>query len=181
MYRLREIKKEDLKAINQWRNDPELISCLGAPFRYINLEVDFKWFENYMSNRNNCIRCAIVDEDYVEDILGLVSLTGIDYIHRCAALHIMIGNESCRGKGIGTFAVNAMLEHGFLNMNLHRIELGVLKNNKVAIGLYEKCGFVKEGAKRKAVYKNGSYQDLIMMAILDTDYNKAHKNKGEIM
>ena len=27
MYRLREIKKEDLEKINNWRNDNELINC----------------------------------------------------------------------------------------------------------------------------------------------------------
>lgn len=35
MYQLRELERRDLEAINTWRNDSELISLLGAPFRYI--------------------------------------------------------------------------------------------------------------------------------------------------
>ena len=38
MIRLRELESKDLAEINQWRNDPELISNLGAPYRYINLK-----------------------------------------------------------------------------------------------------------------------------------------------
>lgn len=53
MYKLRELERKDLNIINKWRNEPELISLLGAPFRYINLDVDIKWFENYMANRGN--------------------------------------------------------------------------------------------------------------------------------
>ena len=56
MYKLRELERKDLTIINSWRNDYELIEQLGAPFRYINLEVDQKWFDCYMSNRGNQVR-----------------------------------------------------------------------------------------------------------------------------
>ena len=39
--KLRELESKDLAEINVWRNDPELISQLGAPYRYINLRVDY--------------------------------------------------------------------------------------------------------------------------------------------
>jgi hypothetical protein len=48
MYKLRELRKEDILKINKWRNDSELINHLGAPFRYINLDVDYRWYDNYM-------------------------------------------------------------------------------------------------------------------------------------
>lgn len=158
MYALRELERKDLSTINKWRNDPELISLLGAPFRYINLDVDIRWFESYMSNRGNAVRCAIIEEGK-DEILGLVSLTDINFVNQSAVFHIMIGETSNHGKGIGTFAVQAMLNHGFFNMNLHRIELTVLESNPRAIHLYEKCGFTMEGTKRKALYKNGRFVD----------------------
>lgn len=171
MYKLRELEKRDLPEINKWRNDPALISCLGAPFRFINLDVDMRWFESYMSNRNGCIRCAITTTES-DDILGLVSLTNIDYIERNAVFHIMIGDSSNQGKGIGSFAVEAMLYHAFKNMNLHRVELTVLSTNKRAIHLYEKAGFIKEGTKRSANFKNGEYIDVYCYAILGNEFDK---------
>lgn len=147
MYKLRELKRKDLYTINNWRNYKELTSFLGAPYRFINYEVDVKWYESYMNNRGNAIRCAITNEDDGNDeILGLISLVSINYVNQSAELHIMIGSKDNQGKGIGTFAVNAMLYHAFNNMNLHRIKMSVLDSNGVLriciknVNLYMKEG-----------------------------------------
>lgn len=169
MFHLRELERKDLPAINKWRNDPELIALLGAPFRYINLDVDIKWYESYMGNRGNAVRCAIT-EDGSDDILGLVSLVSINYMNQSAEFHIMIGDTQNQGRGLGTFAVNSMLNHAFNNMNLQRVELTVLEDNTRAKHLYEKCGFVYEGKKRKAKYKNGQFVDMLMYSILKPEF-----------
>lgn len=169
MFYLRELERKDLEKINKWRNDPELIDFLGAPFRYINLDVDIKWYESYMSNRGNAVRCAITSDDR-DDILGLVSLVSVNYMNQSAEFHIMIGHKENQGKGIGTFAVREMLNHAFNNMNLQRVELTVLEDNKRAKNLYEKCGFVYEGRKRKAKYKNGKFVDMLMYSILKPEF-----------
>lgn len=171
MYKLRELEREDLQKINKWRNDPHLIACLGAPYRYINEDVDMEWYDRYLHSRNNSVRCAIVENGNENDVLGLISLLDINYINRCAELHIMIGNEEKRGQGVGTFAVGAMIEHAFYNLNLRRIELEVLENNAAAIKLYEKTGFIKEGVKRKSNYKNGKYVSVIMMGLLKEEWD----------
>lgn len=169
MYKIREIERKDLAVINTWRNDPELIRFLGAPYRFINYDVDNKWFDGYMSSRNSTIRCAVVTE-HSDEILCLVTLADIDYINQSAVLHIMIGNQENQGKGIGAFAVSSILHHAFYNQNLHRVELDVLASNARAIHLYEKIGFKHEGTKRKAVYKNGKYEDMLCYAILREEY-----------
>lgn len=176
MYKLRELENRDLAVINIWRNDPELIGHLGATYRYINLRVDEEWFENYMKSRARNVRCSIVDEN--DDVLyGLVSLTNIDQFNQCAELHLMIGDAAHRGKGIGTFAVKEMLHHAFMNLNLHRIELACLATNVVSAKLYENCGFVHEGVKRKAVFKNGKYTDMHIYAILREEYMEIKGNE----
>ncbi len=170
MYRLRELEKKDLTIINKWRNDPELIALLGAPYRFINLCIDERWFDNYLLNRNNTIRCSVVDENDI--IVGLISLTGIDFLNQSAELHIMIGDKNNQGKGIGTFAVKAMLSHAFYNINLQRIELSALENNKRARHLYEKVGFVQEGIKRNSVFKNGRFVNMVMYSLLSSEYKQ---------
>lgn len=170
MYKLRELEREDIKCINKWRNDPHLIACLGAPYRFINEDVESNWYDNYMHARNNSVRCAIVDDAKEDEVLGLISLLDIDYINRTGELHIMIGGEVNRGRGLGTFAVNAMVEHAFNNLNLRRIELEVLENNLPAIRLYEKTGFVREGIKREANYKSGEYVGMVVMGLLKKEF-----------
>lgn len=170
MYKLRELRKEDMIKINEWRNDSELINHLGAPFRYINLEVDNIWYDNYMQNRNTNIRCAIVEDTDENSILGLVSLININFINCMAEFHIMIGDLRNRGKGIGYFSTTEILNHAFNNLNLNRIELSVLENNTSAFKLYEKVGFKTEGVKRQSTYKNGEFVDSIMMSVLKEEF-----------
>lgn len=170
MYKLRELERTDLNRINKWRNDPDLISCLGAPYRYINEDVDKEWYDKYLHARNNSVRCVIIDDTQEEMVLGIISLVKINNISRSGELHIMIGELENRGKGIGTFAVKTMIEHAFNNLNLRRIELGVLENNHPAIHLYEKLGFIKEGIKRKSNYKNGKYISMVIMGLLREEY-----------
>lgn len=171
MYKLRELEVRDIPTINKWRNDPELIKLLGAPFRYVNTSTDLNWFENYLKSRSNVVRCAIVDPKE-DDILGLISLVSIDHLNQCAELHIMIGETINQGKGIGTFAVKEMLNHAFDNLNLQRIELTVMAHNSRAIHLYEKIGFVREGIMRRSRYKNGRFVDVLMYSILKNEFNK---------
>ena len=176
MFYLRELERKDLSIINKWRNNSELIKNLGAPFRYINLEVDTQWYESYMKDRNNAVRCAIV-EDENDEILGLVSLTQISHINQSATLSIMIGETDNQGRGIGTFAVKNMLNHAFYNMNLQRVELAVLEDNIKAKHLYEKCGFIYEGKKRKARYKDGKFVDMCMYSILKSDFERERERE----
>ena len=169
MFKLRELEKGDLSTINKWRNDKALIDCLGAPYRYINLEVDENWYTSYRLNRSSVVRCAIT-EDKDDEILGLVSLTNINFQNQSAVFHIMIGENENQNRGMGTFAVRTMLRHAFYNLNLHRVELSVLASNFRAIHLYEKCGFVREGIKRKCNYKNGEFVDMHIYSILKEEF-----------
>lgn len=168
MYRLREIERRDLPVINSWRNDEELISHLGAPFRYIGPEVDDSWFEAYLKNRSSAVRCAVTDNSDIA--LGVVYLTSVDSVNRSAVLSVMVGGIENRSHGVGSFAVKEMLRHAFNNLNLNRVELSVLTENVPAIRLYEKLGFVREGVKRQARFKNGRYADLAVYALLREDY-----------
>lgn len=176
MYILREIEKTDMPVINKWRKDPELIQKLCAPYRYINQEVDDAWFDNYIKSRDSAVRCAIVQTD-INKVIGCVYLLNIDWTSRCADFGIMIGEKDNQGKGAGTFAVKAILDHAFFNLNLHRIQLEVLEHNERAIQLYHKFGFQKEGVKREALFKNGVYVNLIAMAVLRKEYH-SDRTKG---
>lgn len=170
MFELRELERADIPEINSWRRNPELISFLGAPYRFIGEEIDEKWFEHYLVSRSNTVRCAVVEYDNPERILGLVTLASIDWVNRSCTLHIMIGRTDNQGKGLGTFAVDGMLHHAFLDLNLRRVELNVLSNNERAIHLYNKLGFVVEGVRRSAVQKQGSYLDMVVMGLLKDEW-----------
>jgi uncharacterized 2Fe-2S/4Fe-4S cluster protein (DUF4445 family) len=95
----------------------------------------------------------------------------IDRVSLCGSIlscHV-IGEESARGKGIGTSAAKLMIEYGFKELGLHRIYLRVLAGNEQAVRSYEKAGFVKEGYLKNDAYINGKYVDIVWMAIVNEE------------
>ena len=169
MVRLRELAREDIAIVNRWRQDRDLVDGLGAPARYISEDVDHAWFEDYLRRRGADVRCAILVEGEVEPV-GLISLIGIDSVHRRAEMHLLVGRRDLHGRGVGTDATRLMLAHAFGDLNLHRVFLSVLARNAAAIRVYEKSGFVREGVARESAYKRGEYEDMMQMAILDREF-----------
>jgi diamine N-acetyltransferase len=166
---LRELDRQDLPTLNVWRNDPSVIEHLGSNFLYINLEIDAKWYDNYLNNRQTNVRLAIMDT--IENaFIGTVQLTNMHPINRHAEFSIMIGDKNYWSKGVGYIAATTILKHGFKDLNLHRIYLTVLTDNERAIGLYEKIGFKKEGILRGCIFKDGTFKDMLSMSILKEDY-----------
>jgi diamine N-acetyltransferase len=173
-YHLRELAAADLAELNVWRNDPEVIQSLVAAFRYVALQTDQAWFDDYKLHRATTVRLAVCRAGS-DQIIGAVYLTGIDWISRSAELGVWIGAAEHRGKGAGEFACRGILRHAFHDLNLHRVHLSVVDGNSSAQALYLKLGFVEEGRARAAAFKMGAYTDLIRMAILAPEYDaQAH-------
>ncbi|MDN3396824.1 MULTISPECIES: GNAT family protein [unclassified Pseudoalteromonas] len=162
---LRELSIADIEILNEWRNTKKTVDYLGANFRYVDMAIDKKWFENYQNNRANNVRLAICCQE-TNQLLGAVYLLNIDWLNRNTEFAIWLGDESIRGQGVGERATTLALEHAFLDLNLHRVYLTVLEKNLAAIGLYNKIGFKKEGTLVDAVYKNGKYINMTSMAII---------------
>jgi ribosomal protein S18 acetylase RimI-like enzyme len=67
-----------------------------------------------------------------------------------------------RDRGIGTALMTRTLEAA-RRRKMRKIELEVLADNKRAIALYRKLGFVREGRKLKAARLGGRYRDMVLM------------------
>ncbi len=169
MLHLRELERKDLRAVIKRSDRQELAALLGATPCHINMDTDTKWYEQYWGNRGDAIRCVIT-EDNDDEILGLASLVHVNYMDQSAEFHIMINNKQNQESGIEVFATNSMLYHAFNILNLQRVELSISEDNEQSKIFYEKCGFVYEGRKRKASYKNGKFVDKLMYSILRCEF-----------
>ena len=104
-------------------------------------------------------------------MVGHIDLDHIDLQNKSARIcRVLVGEHSARGKGIGTQLVDKILEIGFEQLGLHRIELAVFDFNEAAIRCYEKCGFVKEGLLRDARRVGNVYWSLYIMSILESEW-----------
>jgi RimJ/RimL family protein N-acetyltransferase len=168
MITLREIRRDDIPIINRWRSDPVVTDGVGAPRRFIGLDVDMKWYEEYLTRRSSEVRCAVCLADSGQ-LVGMVSLIRIDHVHRNAEYYAVVGERDAQNKGVGTAATRAMVRHGFFDLNLHRIYVTILRENVSSIRMCENAGFRDEGTIREGAYKNGRYHDLVLMGLLKSD------------
>jgi len=89
------------------------------------------------------------------------------------ARRIMIGADihpDHRRKGYAFEAYEMFLSWMFKSWEMNKVSLEVLSDNKGAIALYEKLGFVREGVKREEVLRAGKYLDSIIMSILNSEF-----------
>ncbi|WP_240674900.1 GNAT family N-acetyltransferase [Cellulomonas endophytica] len=100
--------------------------------------------------------------------LGEVVLNDLDAESATMNFRIALLPEG-RGRGLGTEATRAVVEHAFSGIGLHRVTLDVLAYNPGAQRAYEKAGFVVEGRRRHDLRWRGEWVDAVLMSILETD------------
>ncbi|MCH4890250.1 GNAT family N-acetyltransferase [Acidaminobacter sp. JC074] len=166
--RLRAYTTGDIEQAQAYVNDPEVKHYLTPTVPFPLTYSDEKKFIEGMSAFKDAYSFAI---DTLEGkYIGGCGLNKVDWKNRTCVVGIFIGDKSYWGKGYGTDAMKVLINFIFDEMNLNRIELNVYSFNERAIKSYEKCGFVKEGVLRQALYKAGAYHDEVIMSILKDEY-----------
>jgi RimJ/RimL family protein N-acetyltransferase len=102
--------------------------------------------------------------------IGNVSLRDVNQLNGSAELAIVVSAPGRLGKGYGTDAVNAILDFGFGELRLERIELRVFDYNTRAVRSYEKSGFQTDAVQRHARFHRGVLHDVLVMSILRDDW-----------
>ncbi|MFQ5915469.1 MAG: GNAT family N-acetyltransferase [Nitrospinota bacterium] len=164
----RPVEQEDLETLRKYVNDPSIMQ-FSSPYRQISRREQQEWYESLQGEKSKYV-LAIIDPE--KDLaIGIVGLYNIHSIHRNAQFRIRIGDQKYHRKGIGTMATQYMVDYAFTQLHLRRVWLQVFENNDIAISLYEKVGFVKEGLLRKAAYINGQNLNVIIMGILMEEWS----------
>lgn len=79
------------------------------------------------------------------------------------------------GKGFASETVKALLDFGFYDLQLHRIEAGCAVDNVGSIKVLEKSGFINEGRQRKTLNLNSGWSDHFDFGILRSEHLKLSK------
>ena len=105
-------------------------------------------------------------------VIGNAYLTDINYIHRTANSHVLIGEKDFWGKGYAKEALLMLVNFAFKERGINRISALVLEDNRASIRMLEKCGYIQEGILRQSVFKNGKFKNQIIMSILNKSQNE---------
>ncbi len=165
--------EKDLDRFTRWINDPEVMKFLGKPFRPVTKEQEIEKLKIILDDETNFF--FAIDELRSGKHIGSTALQKVFHFDGTAIAGMMIGDQKYWGKGYGTDALMTLLRFAFFDQNLRRINTAAIAFNKRSIRMQQKCGLKVEGIKRKEVYKNGKYHDLVMLAVFRNDWLKLWK------
>jgi RimJ/RimL family protein N-acetyltransferase len=169
LVRLTQLQRDDLPLFRQWFRDYEFFRLLVPETAVpITDEAEDEWYEHAVKSKESFFFAIRLLAD--GRLIGSCGLFDISPKNRCATFGIAIGDKDCWGKGFGTDATQVLLRFAFQELNLNRVQLEVFAFNQRAIRAYEKIGFVHEGVRRQALFREGRYHDVLLMAILREEW-----------
>lgn len=157
--KLRALEREDLPHIHQLDNERATMAFwFEEP--YESLDELTSLYDKHIHDERE--RRFVLDADH--RFAGILELVSIDYIHRTTEIQIIIDN-SFRGQGLATIAMQKGLDYAFNTLNMYKVYLYVDVDNVKGLHVYKKLGFVEEGRLRKHFFTNGKYHDSYIMGI----------------
>jgi RimJ/RimL family protein N-acetyltransferase len=164
---LRPITGDDAENMFRSLQDEESMRLTGTSDTFT-----FEDVLNYckrIENADDRVDYAIISRETL-DYVGEVVLNNIDWQNRSANFRIALAGKKWFGKGFGSEATRLILQFGFMELDLHRIELEVFDFNPRAKHVYEKLGFVVEGTRRDVLFWEGEFHNAVQMSILKPEY-----------
>ncbi len=166
--RLRPMQPADLPKFVEWLADAEVRRWLAAVQEPPTLQDEIDWYESTRANPDSVLWSI---ETLDGQLVGTIELRLSPASHR-AELGIAIQDKSQWNKGYGTDAVNLVLDYGFNDLDLNRVELTTDAENLRGRHCYEKCGFVEEGVLRQHRFVEGRFGDTISMSVLREEWEE---------
>jgi len=163
---LRPIEKTDIKQLVVWINDPEVTQFLVASFP-LNEIAEEKWHESLDPKKDIVLGIEVEGEG---ELIGVMGIHGIDWIHRTATTGAMIGNKDYWGKGYGTDAKMILLHYVFNTLNLRKILSSVYEFNQRSLRYSLHCGYKIEGRRKKQLFRKGRYWDEIELGLFKKEW-----------
>lgn len=164
--KIRKHLPKDIPYRVKWLNNPKVNKFIGEEIgQKTNLKKEKEWFANYQKAKNK--KFFTISNN--SKPIGFFGLSNISKSNKNADLFIAIGEDDHRGKGVGKIAMKFIIDYGFKKLKLHKINLGVVKDNIPAVKLYQSLGFVIEGEMKDEVFYKGKFHDFLSMAIFRGD------------
>ncbi|HVF20627.1 MAG TPA: GNAT family protein [Mycobacteriales bacterium] len=165
--RLRPIRRDDLPMLEEWETN----TLEDDPFNYFGFRDprrrEREWEEDGLLNNE---RGHLLVERPDGTVVGDVGFRAVRYSTVGGAWNIGASLlPEHRGKGYGTAAQAALVEHLFATTLANRVEAGTDVENLPEQWSLTKAGFTREGVLRGAQFRAGEFHDLVLYSRLRGD------------
>lgn len=170
--RLRTVENEDLDKVHYLLMCPEtaLFNPSGHPDGIADTYQMVKtWAEQEKESVDRKNYTFYIETIVEGEFVGLINISIIKVKYRNSEVWFKLVPEMWN-KGYATEALKRIIEFGFTQLNLHRIEAGCAVDNIASYKIMEKTGMIREARRRKILPLKDGWSDNYEYAILDQDY-----------
>lgn len=173
---IRELSPSDIDNIHILHSLPETdrFNTLGIPE---SIQITEKLVSEWLTAQDSLPRTSYIYGIELMDsnqFIGLVALNLRESKFQAAEVWFKL-NSSYWDKGYATEALNKILDFGFHELYLHRIEAGCSIENTGSIRVLEKARMTREGTKKKILPIRGEWVDAYSYAILNKEFIKVSR------
>jgi ribosomal-protein-alanine N-acetyltransferase len=165
---LREQKYDDAANFFTYISDPVVNKYILAPipktFEEAKEDIIY-WIDLYYQKRG--IYWAISEKN-TQKMIGAIGFHDINHINNRAEISYDLSSSYWQ-QGIMTIALEKIIEFGFKNLQLERIQASTIKENIASIKLLEKNNFTYEGCLRHYRKHKNKYYNIEFYSILAND------------
>jgi RimJ/RimL family protein N-acetyltransferase len=174
---IRQLELGDEEYLYRWWNDEKLMAHAGLAFGTLQSKESIRLnilkeveSSTLFPEKKRFIICK--KEGMVP--IGEMNYNSWDVRNQKCQLGIKICEAQEQGKGYGEDALTSFIDFLFRFLNLNKIELDTMLDNKRSRNLYKKLGFKEIGIIREGYFdgRNGKFQDVMYMDLLKYDWKK---------
>lgn len=155
--------REDVTKYLTWNPHPS-ISYTKDYLRYVHSRYSLGDFYDW----------AVIDRES-RRMIGTCGFTKIDTANNGAEIGYVL-NPDFWGRGIATEVTSKILEFGFCELELQRIEARFMKGNEASFRVMKKIGMTFEGYRKDSVFIKGEYKTIGYCAITRDEFFAKAKN-----
>ncbi len=171
---LRSLDENDVDAMQEYLRDSDYMKYTDYPPNFVITKELINMWKNDAYNAKALLRwcIALKENNYCIGSIYLFLPYGDDISGR----KMDIGYElspKYKNKGYVTEAIKKVVEYGFTEMDLKRIQAQIIPEHIASIRAVEKCGFINEGTLKNSCHYQFSNElkTMVMMALTPSDSN----------
>ncbi len=165
---LRPLEPDDADLVSGWYADDRVRRLIGdPPMSHARRRQRYEAATSGDGDTTYRFIICTLDDDVP---VGRLDLFDIDRTNGHCAFGIAIGDPALWGRGLGTDAVNAVVDFAFGELRMERVWLDTDADNLRAQAAYRKAGFIVEGRLRHVWFQDGNHIDDIRMALLRDEW-----------
>ena len=166
---LKGLSPQDMEFIFRNYTKEEIKKLLGHSTEEEYQKEEYKQKNGYAAYNRSFI-LFLLTEKTSNSIIGRCGLHNWNMEHKRAELGCDIADENFKCKGLMTEAVGRVIEYGFNQLKLHRIEALVGSNNIPSLRILEKHRFMKEGLLRQHYFISDKFEDSVLFSKLYNEH-----------